>query len=96
LKLSKYFALDWELFYAQTKEGAEIDLVITRPGQPLLLIEIKSKEIVSKEDAKTLETLGNEYQEPTEKWLLSRDPVPQDFGSTKAIYWLDALKSHIL
>ncbi len=96
LKLSKYLALDWELFYAQTKEGAEIDLVITRPGQPLLLVEIKSKEVVTKEDAKTLETLGNEYQEATEKWLLSRDPVSQEFGSTQAMHWLDALKGRIL
>lgn len=93
LKLSKYLMLDWELFYLQTKEGLEIDLIASRPGQPLLLIEIKSKETVTKDDAKTLETLGNEFKEPTEKWLVSRDPLEQNFGTTKAIYWLDALKS---
>jgi predicted AAA+ superfamily ATPase len=91
LKLSKYFALDWELFYLHTKEGKEIDLIATRPGQPLLVIEIKSKEKVSESDAKTLETLGNDLGEETEKLLLSRDPLPQAFGSTKALFWQDAL-----
>lgn len=93
IKLSKYFVLDWEFSYLQTKEGAEIDLIVSRPGQPLLLVEIKSKETVSKEDAKTLETLGNDFKEPTEKWLLSRDPLPQTFGTTKAMNWMEALKN---
>ncbi|MEI6789836.1 MAG: ATP-binding protein [Myxococcaceae bacterium] len=93
IKLSKYFVLDWEFSYLQTKEGAEIDLIVSRPGQPLLLVEIKSKETVSKEDARTLETLGNDFKEPTEKWLLSRDPLPQTFGTTKAINWREALKN---
>lgn len=92
LKLSKYFALDWELYYLQTKEGAEIDLVISRPAQALLLVEIKSKEKVTEHDAKSLETLGNDFKESTEKWLLSQDPLPQTFGTTKAMHWMDALK----
>lgn len=93
LRLSKYHALDWEFSYLQTKEGAEIDLIAIRPGEPLLLIEIKSKEIVSKEDAKILEALEDSFDEPVEKWLLSRDPLAQTFGNTQATYWTDALKN---
>lgn len=91
-KLSKYFLPDSELYYLQTKEGAEIDLILTRPGQPLLLVEIKSKERVSEHDAKVLESLGNEFQQPVEKWLLSQDPVEHRFGTTKAMHWLKAIK----
>jgi predicted AAA+ superfamily ATPase len=93
LKLSAYFALDWDLSYLMTKEGAEIDLIITRPGQSLLLVEIKSKEKVTQEDARILEKLGTDFAEPTEKWLLSRDPLSQTFGTTKAWHWQEALKS---
>ena len=96
LKLSKYMALDWELYYLQTREGAEIDLIVTRPGQPLLLIEIKSKTTVTEHDARTLENLGDDFDEPVEKWLLSQDPLPQTFGTTKAIYWKDALNNLVL
>jgi predicted AAA+ superfamily ATPase len=93
VKLSKYAALDWELAYLQTKEGAEIDLVITRPGQPLLLVEIKSKTTVTAHDARTLEKLGEDFEGATERWLLSQDPLSQTFGKTKAMHWLDAIKT---
>ncbi len=92
IKLAKYLVLDWEFFYLLTKDGQEIDLIVTRPGRPILLVEIKSKEKVSDLDAKILENLGNEFSSPTEKWLLSRDPLPQKFGSTKAFFWKDALE----
>lgn len=95
LKLTRYFHPDWQLYYLQTKEGAEIDLVITRPGLPLLIVEIKSKEKVSSQDVKTLESLGNEFDEPTEKWLISNDPLAQIFQSSQAKYWKDGLKSLI-
>jgi len=95
VKLSHYFELDWELFYLQTKDGSEIDLVIKRPGQPILLVEIKSKDRVTESDAKTLEHLGADFKEPVEKWLLSQDPLTQSFGTTRAIHWKDALQSII-
>lgn len=91
LKQSRYKMLDWELSYLHTKNGEEIDLVISRPAKPLLLIEIKSKTKVTEADAKILEKLGNQFSEPVEKWLLSRDPLLQTFGGTKALYWLEAV-----
>jgi len=91
IKLSKCFSLDWEFYYFQTKEGAEIDLVVDRPGQPLLLIEIKSKDKVTEYDAKNLEKLDDAFKEPVEKWLLSQDPLKQTFGTTSAMYWADAI-----
>lgn len=42
--LSKNFyeMLDYRLNYLQTKTDVEVDLIITRPGKPLALVEIKS------------------------------------------------------
>ncbi len=91
IKQASYKNLDFEFHYLQTKEGAEIDLVIKRPTKPLLLVEIKSKTKVTEQDAKTLEKLGSIFKEPVEKLLLSQDPLTQHFGGTKAIYWLDGI-----
>jgi predicted AAA+ superfamily ATPase len=91
LKLASYRANDWKLHYLQTISGSEIDLVITRPGKPLLAIEIKSKSKVTEEDAKTLNFLARDLEESAEKWLLSQDPLKQNFDGTIAMHWREAL-----
>ena len=69
----------------------EIDLVIERPGMPILLVEIKSNKKVSESDAKSLETLGVDIDKNSERILLSCDTIPQKFGGTKAYYWIDGI-----
>ncbi len=88
----QYKRLDWELSYFKSKDGVEIDLVIDRPGLKKILIEIKSKELVSEFDAKALETLGKDIDSEAEKWLLSNDRVDKKFGTTQALYWRKALE----
>ena len=47
---------------------------------------------MSKEDAKTLETLGTDIADnKTEKWLISNDPLERKFGSVRALHWQKAL-----
>ncbi|QLH41599.1 MAG: DUF4143 domain-containing protein [Coxiellaceae bacterium] len=48
LKLASYFHQEYRFSYLQTKDGVEIDLVVERPGLPLLFIEIKSSKILNK------------------------------------------------
>lgn len=92
VKNISYARKDWDLSYIRTKEDVEIDLIITRPGEPKLLIEIKSKELVKEEDAKALETLGKDLDAKAEKWILSNDSLEQKFGSTRALHWKKGLK----
>lgn len=89
-KLINYFRLDWEMSFVRTKDDVEIDLVIDRPGERNILVEIKSKEKVVASDAKALESLGADLDPTAERWLLSRDSLQQTFGKTRAIYWRDA------
>ena len=91
-KNASYQRLDWEFSYIRTKDDVEIDLIITRPGQNPLFVEIKSKTQVHESDAKALETLGIDLNSKAEKWLLSNDPIEQKFGSTRALFWKDALR----
>ncbi len=87
IKISEYKRLDWKFYYIRTKEDVEIDLVIERPGLPLLLIEIKSKTKVDSTDAKSLESLGTDLDPKAEKIILSQDLLVQKFGGTRAIHW---------
>ena len=91
IKNASYRRQDWSYSYVTTKDNAEIDLIVHRP-QNLLLIEIKSKDRVHSEDAKTLETLGKDIDQKADRWLVSNDPVERCFGSTRAIHWQKALK----
>jgi hypothetical protein len=87
VKNISYRRLDWQLSYLRTKEGVEIDFIVERPGQPHLLLEIKSKDRADLGDVKALESLGREIDPRAEKWLLSNDPLERMLGSTRAVHW---------
>ncbi len=91
-KNASYKRLDWSFSYVRTKEDVEIDLVVVRPGERLLLIEIKSKDLASAKDAKALETLGGDLDPKAEKWLISNDPLERKFGYTLALHWREAMR----
>ena len=87
IKRASYERLDWSFSFLNTKDGLEIDLIIERPGQPLALIEIKSKERITESDAKALELLGPDIDKKAERFLFSRDPLESVFGKTRAVQW---------
>ena len=91
IKNASYQRKDWTYSYLRTKEGLEIDLIIQRP-KDLLLIEIKSKDRVSGEDAKALSSLAKDIDPKAKKWLVSRDTLERDFNSVRALPWQKALK----
>ncbi|MCB0320550.1 MAG: ATP-binding protein [Bdellovibrionales bacterium] len=91
-KIASYARNDWKFSYYQTKEGHEIDLIVDRPGKKLLLVEIKSKNRVTAEDAKVIERLAPEIDPDAERYLLSRDSETQILGETRAVHWKTGLK----
>ena len=91
VKNSSYRRLDWSYSYLRTKHGMEIDLIVQKP-EKLLLIEIKSKNIVREEDAKPLNILGGDLDPEADKWLISNDPLERRFGAVRALSWKAALK----
>ncbi len=89
---SSYQRLDWEFYYLRTKDNAEIDFVIKRPGERLLLIEVKSTDRVHEKDAKMLETLGKDLEKKSERILISRDPLLHQYGGTIGLHWKEAFR----
>src|SRR3990167_926616 len=93
-KLCQYFYPDYRLYFLRTKDDLEIDLVVERPGKPLLFIEIKSCTQVDDSVLYSLKKIHTDL--PTaEFWCISNDPIRKIFydGIIQAFHWQEALRS---
>ena len=89
---NEYLKRDYRFSYFQTHDGAEIDLVIERPGKPIALVEIKSSQRATPEMIKHLERFSKEFK-TCESYCLSQDPNKQKMGNTRILPWQDGLIS---
>jgi len=83
---SSYEKRDYRFSYLMSASGAEIDLVIERPGRPIALVEIKSTELVRKDHLRGLENFASDFAD-ADLYLLSRDTKPKIFGRINALPW---------
>lgn len=90
-RLAHYGRLDFSFHYLRTKDDAEIDLVIDRPGRPLALVEIKSKNRVDERDTASLNRFMKSFDK-AEAFLLSNDPLIKKTGGTLCLPWKEGLK----
>ncbi|MCY3565160.1 MAG: DUF4143 domain-containing protein, partial [Gammaproteobacteria bacterium] len=88
--LARYRYPDWRLFHLRTGAGAEIDLLIERPGLPTVLIEIKSTERVDERDTRILEGFTGDFDRPL-ALCVSRDAARMQVGGVLCLHWRDAL-----
>lgn len=89
-----YHQLDWELNYLMTTNDVEIDLIIKRSGQTTLLIEIKSKKLVTQEDIKNVSTFAKEISN-SQGLCLSNDPNAKIIENVECLYWMDFFKTYL-
>jgi len=85
-RLGSYTKPDWRFSYIRTKDGAEIDLVIDRPGKPLVLLEIKSTDHVTDQDISTLARFKKDIPH-CEAYCLSLDPHSKKIGTVHCFLW---------
>jgi len=91
-KMCHYLDNDFSLSYLRTKDGAEIDLIIERPGMPTALIEIKSSSQISEADTLPLAKLAGDLTN-VECFCLSQDPFPKVYGIVNTLPWREGLKA---
>ncbi|MDE0027725.1 MAG: AAA family ATPase [Spirochaetaceae bacterium] len=91
LHLARYRYPDWRLFYLQTGAGAEIDLVIERPGMPVVLIEIKSSDRIDERDTRALAGFAGDFADPL-ALCISRDTTRMQIGGVLCLHWRGALR----
>jgi uncharacterized protein len=94
-RLNEYFQLDYKLSFLRTKDHAEIDLILERPGKKDLLIEIKSTNKVTDEDVRTLQRFANDWDRPCEAQVWSQDPLVKRIGKVFVLPWQEALSNLI-
>jgi predicted AAA+ superfamily ATPase len=90
-RLKNYLNPDIELSYLRTKDGAEIDLIVDRPGRKLALIEIKSCEEVRPEHVAPLEKLARDIPE-SESFCLSLEKTAKTIGKVACLHWQEGLR----
>ena len=90
IRLCSYMKKDYQFSYLRTVTDMEIDLIIDRPGQSTLLIEIKSTCEVTEPMLKSLKTLKNEFTH-AESMCLSNDPYAKKFDDILVLPWRQGL-----
>ncbi len=90
--LNDYHKLDYRFSYLRTKDDAEIDLIIERPGLPDLLVEIKSTQSVRDEQATALGRFLESWPKKAEAHIWSRDPSEKKIGACLALHWQEGLR----
>jgi len=90
IRLNAYHARDFSFSFLRTKDDAEIDLIIDRPGMSRVYLEIKSSGQISQEDCRTLLAFSKDPN--VCPILLSRDPHATMRGPIKCLFWQDGIK----
>ena len=88
--LSRYRYPDWRFSHLRTGSGAEIDLVIERPGQTDAIIEIKSSPRVDDRDVRVLARFAGDFANAA-ALCVSRDPARMRVNGVLCLHWRDAL-----
>ncbi len=90
VRLASYFQPDYRFSFIRTAGDVEIDLVIERPGKPLLCIEIKSSDTISDMDIRAFSRITNDI-ENCEAIVLSQDRFTKKFAHVTCYPWKQGL-----
>lgn len=93
VRLGSYFQSEYRFTYLRTKDDAEIDLIVERPGKPLLCIEIKSTATVKENDLSAFSKLTLDLGD-CEAVCLSNEKVSKRYGHVKVMPWAAGLKRY--
>ena len=90
-KLNEYYRKKFTFSYLATKAGLEIDLVVERPAQRPIFIEIKSTDNVQKRHLQHLKSLGKDFPE-FELYCFSQETNVRVDESVTIVPWQEGFK----
>ncbi len=93
VRLGSYFQPDYRFSFLRTVSDIEIDLIVERPGKPLLCIEIKSSDTVREGDISAFIRLTKDLPN-CEAIVLSQDRFMKKFGSVTCYPWKQGLAEY--
>lgn len=90
IKRSDYLERRYKFSYLSTKDNAEIDLIVQRPGKKTLLIEIKSSDRINQPEINKLQRLASDIRN-SEAIIACRESTPRLSNGVRVLPWIDAL-----
>lgn len=96
IKLAEYFKREYRFSYLKTKDDAEVDLIVERPGQATLFVEIKSSEQVDKTGLTNLMKLSQDFDGDCEAICLSRETSVRKVEDVLILPWQEGLKKYFM
>lgn len=90
MKISSYMRNDYQFSYLRTPSDVEIDLIVDRPGKPLLCIEIKSATQVRAEDISAFRQISKDMPN-AEAVVFSRDKYVKKIDGIMVYPWQQGL-----
>ncbi len=91
IKLSDYYRKDYRFSYLRTPSDVEIDLIVERPGKPLLCIEIKSSNNIHPEDISSFKQITAEIPN-CEAVVFSQDKYAKKYSHVLVLPWQQAIE----
>lgn len=89
-RLNHYLKKDWKLSYLRTKDDVEIDLIIEKPDDSKICIEIKSTEFIRDVDLGNYIKISSDIKNSI-AYCFSKDPSKKQIGHIQCIHWHDGL-----
>jgi uncharacterized protein len=90
IRLGSYFQPDYRFSFIRTPSDVEVDLVIERPGQELLCIEIKSSDAISEADISSFKRITKDIHN-CKAIVLSQDRFMKQFEHVICYPWKQGL-----
>lgn len=91
IKLNEYFESRFTFSYLRTNNKLEVDLIIERPGQSIVLVEIKSSTENNIEDIKNMTLVRDEFKNP-ECYVLNNSTQSTEINGVQFLNWRKGLK----
>lgn len=89
-RLASYYRKNFEFSYLRTKDDAEIDLIISRPGMKTVLLEIKSTDNIQPRHLQTLKSFSQDFK-GAELICLSRELTPRKEDGVTVYPWQEGV-----
>ncbi len=93
IRLGNYFQPDYRFSFIRTASDVEIDLVVERPGKPLLCIEIKSSTAINEKEISSFIRLTKDIED-CEAIVLSQDRFMKQFDTVTCYPWKQGLEEY--
>lgn len=86
IRLNHYYKKDYKLSYLRTKDDLEVDLIIERPGEKILMVEVKSSELIDESEFRHQKEIQKDLDH-CDFWIASQERQPRTIDGLEILPW---------